>query len=288
MMTIQHRMCDSWVIRLRFGRLTLWSMALLTLGTLMTSCQTLSETTPGTFNTIPPATTATETPEASAADDTPATITQIDAQPVWFRQQSQNDEVPAEVGMDLHIGDTIRTEDPALAELVFTNGLGFRIGGNAALTLQPGRNLELTSGEMITWVQPGKTIPVDIVTPVAIAGIRGTTVYVNIPDDPTAPVEFFSWEGTVSVRLPGQTEEIFLESGEQVFIAPGETDLERVRQSVRPIPMDDWMERRHGNLLLNGFETPLPTLAEIDTVHDAMMHLPQSDPALAEQSEHGQ
>ena len=52
--------------------------------------------------------------------------------------------------MGLNVGETIRTEGEALADIALVNGLGFRIGGDAMLTLQPDNRPNLESGDMIT------------------------------------------------------------------------------------------------------------------------------------------
>lgn len=74
----------------------------------------------------------------------------------------------------------------------------FRLGGNASLTLRPNQTLQLSTGQMITWLEGTPPAPVTIQTPVGAAGIRGTTVFVNIEEDPQAPVEIFAWEGDVT------------------------------------------------------------------------------------------
>ncbi len=160
-------------------------------------------------------------------------------------------------------GDQIRTADQALAEVGLVNGAMFRIGGDATLTLQPSQ-LQLTSGQMITWVEGSLPEPVDIVTPVGIAGIRGTTVFVNIGDDPSAPTEIFSWEGRVAFRLVGSQEEVILNSGEQLFVSPGDRDIDQLRQRVQPLDRATALERLDNSPLINGFSRPLPTRSELE------------------------
>jgi hypothetical protein len=166
-------------------------------------------------------------------------------------------------------GDQIRTADQALAEVSLVTGPMFRIGGNAALTLRPSQ-LVLDAGQMITWVEGETKVPVEIVTPVGIAGIRGTTVFVNIADDPNAPVEFFSWEGRVAIRLADGGEEVILNSGEQVFVTPGETDIETVRQQVQPLDQATAAQRLQDSPLINGFSRPIPTRSQIEATVDTL------------------
>lgn len=205
---------------------------------------------------------------ASPAATTPAiaaaTLSEIQKQPVWVKPQNAKSEVSGTQGMALKVGETIRTEGEALAQVDLSNGLAFRIGGDAVLTLQPDNKLNLNSGEMITWVQPGQKVPAEIVTPGGIAGIRGTTVYVKIPKNPEEGTLFFSWEGNVAVRLPGLAEEILLESGQEILIPKGEKNIAKLRASVRQLSLGEWNKRRQKSRLIGQFSKPLPTLSKID------------------------
>ncbi|MDY6781966.1 MAG: FecR family protein [Cyanobacteriota bacterium] len=220
-----------------------------------------------------PTETSPNSPTISPSSPSPeATLSEIQQQPVWVKPP-QTQEVSGEEGMDLQVGETLRTEGDALAQVDLSNGLAFRIGGDATLTLQPSNQLDLESGEMITWVEPGQTVPAEIVTPGGIAGIRGTTVYVKIPDDLNGEILFFAWEGEVAVRLPEQTEEILLQSGQEVRVPPGETDIAKIRAAVRQLPPDEWKARRTDSRLLNKFDEALPTLSEIEAVEEGMKML---------------
>ncbi|MFQ4134969.1 FecR domain-containing protein [Nodosilinea sp. PGN35] len=195
-----------------------------------------------------------------------ATIQAIVANPVSVTL-AQGEPEPAQVNQTLAYGDQIRTADQALAEVGLVTGAMFRIGGNAALTLRPNQ-LQLNAGQMITWVQGTLPDPVEIVTPAGIAGIRGTTVFVNIADDPNAPVEFFAWEGEVAFRLAGSEEDVVLTSGQQLFVSPGEQDVEALRQQVQPLDRATAQERLEQSPLINGFSQPLPTRPELEATID--------------------
>jgi hypothetical protein len=168
--------------------------------------------------------------------------------------------------MGLQIGETIRTEGKAMAQINLKNGLAFRIGNNAVLTLQPDNYLNFSAGEMITWVNPGQHVPAKVVTPGGIAGIRGTTIYVKIPQAPNEAIEFFTWEGTMSIQLPNQPEECPVKGGEIVKIRPGEMDIRKIRASVRRLTNQEWLARRRNSPLINKFAKPLPTLQKIDQI----------------------
>src|SRR5919199_2709685 len=207
---------------------------------------------------------ATSSQTSSASS--PATISEIQSQPVWVRRLKASREIPAEEGMGLQIGETIRTEGKALAQINLKNGLAFRIGNNAVLTLQPDNRLNLSAGEMITWVNPGQHVPAKVITPGGIAGIQGTTIYVKIPQAPNEAIEFFTWEGTMSIQLPNQPEEFQVKGGEIVKIRPGETDIRKIRASVRRLTSQEWLARRRNSPLVNKFGKPLPTLQKIDQI----------------------
>lgn len=196
--------------------------------------------------------------------DALATIREIQSQPVWLRRINVLSEISAQQGMGIQIGETIRTEGKAMAEINLKNGLAFRIGGNAVLTLEPDNHLKLSAGEMITWVTPGKKVPIQVITPGGIAGIRGTTIHVKMPKNPRDAIEFFTWEGTMFIRLPNKTEEFQLKAGEIVKIKPGETNINKIRASVRRLTSQEWLNRRRNSRLINKFAQPLPTLQKID------------------------
>ncbi|MBW4523024.1 MAG: FecR family protein [Scytolyngbya sp. HA4215-MV1] len=224
----------------------------------LASCTSLSSSP-----TVSPSPTSSQ----NAAADAPAKITEIQQQPVLVRQLRAKQEVPATAGMALQVGEVIRTQGKARAQIDLKNGLAFRIGGDSVLTLQPSNQLNLQSGEMITWVQPGQKVPTEIVTPTAIAGIRGTTVFVKIP--PKGSKEgtlFFAWEGTVSVHLPNQKEEIFLKTGEEVRIRPGERNLQKIRQRIYRLKPAEWKAKIRQDKLLHGFNHRLPTLDIIEKI----------------------
>ena len=208
-------------------------------------------------------------PNATAAPtEAIATIQAIVAQPVWVTL-GQAAPQPAQPAQEMAYGDRLRTEDQALVEVGLINGSVFRIGGNASLTLRPNQ-LDLAAGQMITWAEGALAAPVEIVTPAAIAGIRGTTVFVNIAADPTAPIEFFAWEGEVAVRLTDGGEEVILTSGERLFVTPGETDIEALRQQVQPIDRTTAEQRLQESPLINGFDSPLPTRPAIEATVNAL------------------
>lgn len=206
-------------------------------------------------------------------EQTTAKITEI-ASPSVSVKSANGTETPATTGMPVQIGETITTKGKGAVQVELSNGLGFRVGNDAAVTLEPNNRINIVSGQMITWVQPGRKVPTEIVTPVSIAGIRGTTVYVEI----AKVCVIFSWEGTVSLRLPNQPGEITLRTGEEVKLVGGEKDLNEVQQKRKQFQTQEWSKLLNcvrqpnrpacQNLervnLYRNFKQPLPTLAVIE------------------------
>ncbi len=219
-----------------------------------------------TVNTIDPAAQEdnSERVLATSSQEEAATISEIHKSPVWAKLLNATQEKAAKKNMKLRFGDTVRTQGQALAQIDMKSGLAFRIGGDSVLTIQPDNKLHLKEGEMITWVQPGKQVPAEIVTPSATAGIRGTTVFIKTPSDASQETEFFAWEGSVAVSLPNQPGEVLLKSGEEVKVKKSDKNIEQIRRRIRKIPRQEWLQRRQQSPLINNFARPLPTLAKID------------------------
>lgn len=250
----------------RFFSLWLSSMALIAA---LTSCR--NQTNP---NSTPSSTVST--PASSAIPV--GKITDIPKQTVWVRQPGTTKEIPAQQGMGIQVGETIRTENEGKVQIELKNGLAFRVGENSAITLEPNNQLNLTAGTMITWVVPGQKVPTKIVTPSGVAGIRGTTVYVQIPPNPDQGILFFTWEGRVTVQLIDQKPEMVLNTGDEVIVKPGEKDFRKTRNSIKPTSKKQWGQirkcfsqldrpecRQEPRLVLfRDFKTALPTLSLID------------------------
>lgn len=207
-------------------------------------------------------TTSSIAPVSQPINQAIAKVSMIEEKPVFVtpQQNPQPKEIDAQVGMDLYVSDTVRTEANGKTQVEFNNGVGFRIGGNAVLQIQPQNRLHLKSGKMITWVKPGLKVPTEISTDYGTAAIRGTTAFVEIPKDINQGVRFFSWEGTVAVKLPNQPKEIILLTGEEIIVKPNSP----TPPVVRRLDLKEWKEISKTSTLLRSFKTPLPTQTIID------------------------
>ncbi|HEY9651867.1 MAG TPA: FecR domain-containing protein, partial [Coleofasciculaceae cyanobacterium] len=232
----------------------------LALSGFLVGCSTLTPKTSASS----PEVDSISSPTASPLEEAPAILSEISQQPVWVQLLNTTNETTADKGISLRVGEKIRTHKEGVAQVDFKNGLAFRLGGDSVVSLEPNNHLKLSEGEILVWVDPGQKVPTEIITRGAIAKLQGTTVSVKILKELDHAVEIFVWEGTVTVQIPNQTGAITLNSGQEVRIWSGETDIQQVRQRIRRVPYQDWSHRRFQSPLLNNFSKPLPTLLALD------------------------
>ncbi|MBE7385270.1 MAG: FecR domain-containing protein [Leptolyngbya sp. SIO1E4] len=246
-----------------------WAPVLLglTLVSLLSACQTTSSD-PAETATSPDAPSAiteeAEIPQTVPDTEADAIVSAVESLPVWVQPLATQEEQPAIPGTSMTYGDAIRTEGEGLVQVDLANGQAFRIGGDARLVLQPDNRLNFETGEMLTWVEPGRQVPTEIVTPAGIAGLRGTTLFIAIPPTGDGEVLFLSWEGTIRLQVAEGAEEIVLQSGEALQVRPGDRDVAALRSRVRRLGRQEIRQRRRKSRLLNRFQQPLPTEAQIE------------------------
>ena len=88
-------------------------------------------------------------------------------------------------------------------------------------------------GILVRSPAPGR--PLQILTPHAVASVRGTLFVVDVEPGTTA---VFAAEGAVAVRRPDGSEEVLLSAGDGVDVAPGD-----------PIVVQRWSDERVAGLL---------------------------------------
>lgn len=183
-----------------------------------------------------------------------AEIQEVAMTPVFASQLNQAEQA-AEVGTVVAQGGQIRTEAPGKAQIQLSDGLRFRLGGNALLRIEP--ELQLDRGQIIAWLTPNqpRDRPLQIRTPTATAAIRGTTVFIEQTASQTL---ILSWEGRVEVQLPSGAS-TQLTSGQLLRLQPGQTTLPTPERLSRAAAE----QRFQKSLLLNDFATPMETLPEI-------------------------
>ena len=245
-----------------------YSLLLTTVVIALFSCE--SQPTPAP---TAPVTNATPKPTV-VQEQAIAKVSLVEEKPVSVISNKDSKETDAKVGMGLHVADTVRTQGKGKTQIEFDNGIGFRIGGDSIVQIKPNNQLNLTEGRMITWVKPGLKVPTEISTAYATAAIRGTTAFVEIPKDINKGIRFFSWEGTVVVKLANQSKEITLLTGEEIIVIPNSTKSPVVRR----LTLKEWKEISKTSELLRSFDTPLPTQTVIDKLIPGQSSLSQTPP----------
>ncbi|MCX5953061.1 MAG: FecR family protein [Cyanobacteria bacterium] len=194
---------------------------------------------------------------SAAVSATPAVprVVEVPSRPAFTKPPGGSEDL-ARPGQVLATRSLLRTQKPGRMQVQLANGRSFRLGGNAVARLGAD-GLDLESGQIIAWVNPGSKgggSPLKIRTRVGTASIMGTTVFI---DSTPEAVKVFSWEGHVTVMADaGQRFE--LHSGEQVVFEQG------AWLPPRRLSLQEAAERRTKSILLNGFDTPMETLPVIE------------------------
>lgn len=172
---------------------------------------------PGCFSTAPPS--KPFSAEFSPTDPV-AEVVEIKNRPVWIKYLNSKDESSAIVGSTIKVGETVRTEANAGVQILLKSGLVLRIEGDSSVTLTPKNSLKLNKGRLIARIAADKNVTAQIQTPLAVASISDTTVYVDLPKDTSKERHIFALQGTVEVMLNGASEPIMLKTGEDLAIKP--------------------------------------------------------------------
>ncbi|NJL99633.1 MAG: FecR domain-containing protein [Synechococcaceae cyanobacterium SM2_3_2] len=184
-----------------------------------------------------------------------AEVVDIPEEPVFWAQPPQT-EAPAEVGTQVQTGGYLRTASPGKAQVLLSDGMAFRLGGDAVLEITD-EELRLTQGQIIAWVNPdSEGSLLRIQTPMATAAIRGTTVFIDLDEQ---GCRIFSWEGEVEISLQDGSDSVLLQTGEEILVEIGMTQL----PSPEPIERAVVQARFEESELLNGFGAEMSTLETI-------------------------
>lgn len=183
------------------------------------------------------------------------TVVDVPSRPAFIKMPKLR-ETNARVGQALQQNTLLRTQKPGRMQVQLPGGRGFRLGGDALLRYT-GQQLELKSGQIIAWINPGQKRgdPLKIRTPVATASIVGTTVFIEVVD---GQIKVFSWEGRVQVETDAG-HRYSLSSGQQVTY-----DTAKGWQPVRALTRAELDTRRERSILLNGFNAEMETLPVIE------------------------
>ena len=198
---------------------------------------------------------------SSGEANTVANIQEVVSEPA-FQQAPGGKEKAAKKGQNLENKTVLRTTKPGRMQVAYTGSKrSFRMGGNASLQLN-GNTINHKSGQIIAWIAPGGSLkaPLKIVTRIATASIRGTTLFIDDRGDDDKII-FLSWEGKVDVDA--DTGENFSLSGGQVLVYD---DKKGEWKGPVPLTRDQAMTRRTKSILLNGFEAPMETMPKVEEV----------------------
>lgn len=148
--------------------------------------------------------------------------------------------------------DVLRTGPNSRAELVSTDNTITRVGANTVFAYDPAsRTLDLQQGSLLFHSLTGKGGGT-IHTRSATASVLGTTIIVSAT--PNGGFKLLVLEGQAEVRfLNGQHRTLF--SGQMIFILPG--------GEASPVIVFRLDVQTQGSLLVNGFNTPLPSWSKI-------------------------
>jgi hypothetical protein len=149
--------------------------------------------------------------------------------------------------------DKIRTGAKSRAELKAADNTLTRIGANTIFSFEPsGRVLNLEKGSVLFHSPAGRGGGT-IKSAGASAAVLGTTLIVA--STPDGGFKCILLEGKGTITLPnGQS--VKLTAGDMVYVPAG-------AQGFGPIVKVDLEKLVEGSQLVNGFNTPLPTLADV-------------------------
>ncbi|MBI5622211.1 MAG: FecR domain-containing protein [Elusimicrobia bacterium] len=170
-----------------------------------------------------PAAPETQTP----ADAWDARVTMVQGQAAVLNKESA-EEVPAQEGMPLEQGDTVRTGPDGKAELALSPESVIVLGPNSSITLNDMKPkatvLGLDLGSLVAKLRwqgsPGWRM--DVITPTAVAAVRGTEFGLSVLETGETTVGVFE-EGKVAVRAKDApaVEETMLEPRQEVHVTKG-------------------------------------------------------------------
>jgi len=151
--------------------------------------------------------------------------------------QRNGSEEKAVVGMILTEKDTIVTGESSNADLFIKDYGILKVGEKATITLsklsQAKAEVDLEQGVVVSLInRKDSSTDFNVITPTAIAGVRGTAFLTSVSSDQNNPVvKFAVLSGAVAVQSPGR-DEVLLEKDLQIVI---EGKKQITRDMIRPL-----------------------------------------------------
>ncbi|MFN3926386.1 MAG: FecR domain-containing protein [Pseudanabaenaceae cyanobacterium] len=170
-----------------------------------------------------------------------AQVDEIRSRPVLVRFLNGTQDRTAQLGTNLRLGESVRTEGEGRAQVLLNNGAIVRIGGNSRLTLTSANQVQLDRGKflLIGRVENGQPLKegVSLQTPFGALTTRDGVVYGEVTTEGNNRHTLLVLEGNAILKLPNGGKEILLKRGEELPIKqngvpetvqrPTQSDLER-------------------------------------------------------------
>ncbi|TGK07206.1 iron dicitrate transport regulator FecR [Leptospira semungkisensis] len=191
----------------------------------------------------------------TSSDHVKSEATDANAKIVWItgdvKIQSAEGERKAEFGQSVSPADTIITGKNGSVEIMVANSGIVKVSKDtelsvAALTSEEGANVKvnLNYGKIVTMVRKeNKNSDFRVVTPTALAGVRGTTFLTSVENpsggkpncaEEHCDVKFAVLEGSVAVSKVGEDGEVILERNREITLKKNQKLTDKMILSLRP------------------------------------------------------
>jgi hypothetical protein len=148
-----------------------------------------------------------------------AEITEIPNRPVSIRFLNSKTDSIATIGRTIKLGETIRTEGNALAQITLKSGMIVRMEGDTILTIIDDRRFQLGRGKIVVWVPAQPNVTAKVMLTGAIASVKNATTYIDSTIDSSKAQQVVSLEGTTEVLLVDATKQILVKAGQNLIIS---------------------------------------------------------------------
>jgi hypothetical protein len=147
-----------------------------------------------------------------------AEITEIPDRPVLIRFLNSKTDSIATIGRTIKLGESIRTEGNALAQITLKSGTIVRMEGDTILTINDDSRIQLGKGKIVVWVPARPNAAVKVMLTGAIASIKNATTYIDSTINSSKAQQVVSLEGTTEVLLVDTSKPILVQAGQNLAI----------------------------------------------------------------------
>jgi FecR protein len=149
-------------------------------------------------------------------------ISEIRERPVWVKFLNSRSETSATLNTAIAPGETVKTENDALVEVVLKNGATVRLAGDGVVGFKTDNQLSLQRGKILVKVPANSKIPkieIQVQMRQAIASILSGTVFLEVPNIPLMPLQLISLDGAAKIKLNQVDQPIELKAGQKLNIS---------------------------------------------------------------------